>query len=215
MSLNIALDGPAGAGKSTIAKMLAARLDILYLDTGALYRAVAYGVIEGGVNPDNPAAVEKALPSLNIEVQYKNGAQITLLNNKRLGNEIRTPRISEYASKLSALPCVRADLLETQRRIAKAMDCVLDGRDIGTMVLPDCPHKFFVTASLEVRARRRWLEFDKKDDYQTVLEEIKQRDQRDANREHAPLRQAEDAVLIDTTDMTPQEAVGEILRRLP
>ena len=215
--INIALDGPAGAGKSTVARALAEKLDILYLDTGALYRAVGVAVQQAGIPPEDEAVVAALLPTLRITVAYQNKAQSTCLNGQTLGQELRTPEMSQLASKLSAQPAVRAHLLELQRQIATEHACVLDGRDIGTHVLPNCPHKFFITASLDARAQRRWLEEQQRGNGHTleaVRADIADRDTRDANRAAAPLRQAEDAIYMDTSDMTPQDVVDAILQTI-
>jgi len=216
-TIQIAIDGPAGAGKSTIAKAVAKKLDILYLDTGAMYRALALFAFSRGVDPnDGPAAVA-LLPEAEITVRYENGGQRTLLNGRDVSDEIRTPAISKGASDISVHPPVRVRLAELQRQVARETDVVMDGREIGTFVLPDAPHKFFVTASPRIRAQRRLLEMQARGE-EADLDELEAailaRDHRDSTREFAPLRQAEDAVVLDTTELTIDEAVNAVLSAL-
>nr|MDD6335331.1 (d)CMP kinase [bacterium] len=216
--LNIALDGPAGAGKSTVAKALAGKMDILYLDTGALYRTLALAALRANIAPEDENAVCGMLPGCRVDVRYQNGRQVTLLNGEDVSALLRTPEVSRMASPISAHACVRQAMLGLQRKIASQHACVLDGRDIGTQVLPDCPHKFYVTASVEERARRRWLE-EKSRGVERALEEVQrdiaQRDERDSTRKQAPLRRADDAVLIDTTGLTVDEVLEKIMGYLP
>ena len=215
--MNIALDGPAGAGKSTAAKAVARALDILYLDTGALYRAVAVAVDRAGVDAGDEAVVAAFLPEVRIAVAYDQGGQVTLLGGEPQSDSLRQPHISQLASLLSSYGCVRALLLQLQRDIAAAQSCVLDGRDIGTHVLPDCPHKFFITATAQARAERRFAEEGDQNgtnSYEQVLAQIIERDERDTNRAHAPLRQAVDAIVVDTTELTPGQTLETILRRI-
>lgn len=214
---SIALDGPSGSGKSTVAKRLARELDILYLDTGAMYRACACKASEAGVDLSDESAVEAMLSSLDLRIEYRGGAQHTILDGRDVSEEIRRPEVSMAASKISALGCVRKKMVEMQRKIASEQSCVLDGRDIGTAVLPDAPFKFFVTASVPVRARRRYDELRAKGytvDYDALEKEIEERDRNDASRAISPLRRAEDAVLVDTTDMSIDEVVAFIRRRI-
>ena len=214
---SIALDGPSGSGKSTVAKRLARELDILYLDTGAMYRACACKASEAGVDLSDESAVEAMLSSLDLRIEYRGGAQHTILDGRDVSEEIRRPEVSMAASKISALGCLRKKMVEMQRKIASEQSCVLDGRDIGTAVLPDAPFKFFVTASVPVRARRRYDELRAKGytvDYDALGKEIAERDRNDASRAISPLRRAEDAVLVDTSDMSVDEVVAFIRRRI-
>lgn len=213
--IKIAIDGPSGAGKSTLAKALAARLGIIYVDTGALYRAVGYYVKSKGVDPQDSVAVEELLPEINIGLKYECGVQNVYLNGENLGDKIRQPEISMYASAVSAIPAVRKFLLETQKSIAREHSVVMDGRDIGTVILPDADIKIFLTATDEVRARRRYNELLAKGievKYEDVLAEMKERDARDRNREIAPAIPAPDAVILDNSDCTNEESVEDVLR---
>lgn len=215
--LNIALDGPAGAGKSTVAKALAEKLDILYLDTGAMYRATALYMLRRGVSVLDEKGVEKELSSLPLSVRYDGGKQLTMLGEEDVSSLIRTPELSMAASDVSKIPAVRIKMVEMQREIAHSMDCVLDGRDIGTFVLPDCKNKFFITAKPETRAARRYAELREKGvaaDEKEVLCDILRRDENDRNRDFAPLKQAKDAVVVDTSDMTIEEVVNAVLSRV-
>ena len=215
--LVIALDGPAGSGKSTAARNLAKELDILYLDTGAMYRACALACREAGVAVSDGDAVCALIGKTNLRVEYRDGRQVTMLGDRDVSEEIRSPGMSQLASEVSALACVRSAMVAMQRRIASEMSCVLDGRDIGTNVLPDARYKFFVTASDEVRARRR-LEEDRAKGYdvryEDVLRDIRERDRRDSERAIAPLKCAEDAVVVDTSDMSPEEVVQFIRNKI-
>jgi cytidylate kinase len=209
----IALDGPAGSGKSTIAKLLAASRDILYLDTGAMYRACGLFAIRSGLDYKDGDAVEKQMPTLCLDVKYLNGEQHTFLGEEDVSSLIRTPEVSMAASCISAHKCVRLKMVELQREIAKKTNCVLDGRDIGSFVLPDAKYKFFVTASVDVRAKRRYDEMIAKGiavDYDTLKAEIELRDKQDSTREFAPLVQAKDAIVVDTSDMTIAEVLEKI-----
>lgn len=215
MGLNVALDGPSGAGKSTIAKAAAAKLGFVYVDTGALYRSIAYRAISNGADVNDAAQVTAQLEGAELKLKYENGAQKVLLNGADVSDKIRTPEISMAASAVSKLPEVRAFLLDLQRTIAKENDIIMDGRDIGTVVLPDAQIKLFLTASAEERANRRFKELSEKGDpstYEEVLADINQRDYNDTHRDIAPLKQAEGAVLIDSTNMTVEETVEEIVR---
>lgn len=215
--LVIALDGPAGSGKSTAARNLARELDILYLDTGAMYRACALACREAGVAVSDGDAVCALIGKTDLSVEYSGGRQVTMLGDRDVSEEIRSPGMSQLASEVSALACVRSAMVAMQRRIASEMSCVLDGRDIGTNVLPDARYKFFVTASDEVRARRR-LEEDRAKGYdvryEDVLRDIRERDRRDSERAIAPLKCAEDAVVVDTSDMSPEEVVQFIRNKI-
>lgn len=216
--INIALDGPAGSGKSTVAKFLAKKLNILYLDTGALYRAVALYAINNGVDVENEVQVKQLLKTLDVTVEYSEGKQITLLCGKDVSKEIRENRVSNAASKISAIRCVREKLLFLQREIANSMDCILDGRDIGTFVLPDANYKFFLTASVDCRATRRYKELLERGyddvDYNQLKSEIEERDYRDSHREIAPLKKADDALEIDTSFLTIEQVCQEVLKRI-
>ena len=208
--ISIAIDGPAAAGKSTVARRLAAELGFLYVDTGALYRAIGYAVLTAKQDPADAAAVEALLPSLQLSIRYVDGVQRIFLNGQDVSEEIRLPEMSMAASRVSAIPAVRAFLLDLQRDFARRESVVMDGRDIGTVVLPDAGLKIFLTASPEERARRRYLELQEKGadtTLEAVLEDMRQRDHNDSNRAAAPLKAAEDAVMVDTTGCSLEEAV--------
>ncbi len=210
---NIALDGPAGSGKSTVAKILASDYNILYLDTGAMYRACGLKALRMGVDTKDGEAIEKILPTLNVKVEYKDGTQRTLLDGEDVSLAIRENAVSMAASNVSAHPCVRIKMVEMQREIAKNMSCVLDGRDIGSTVLPDAKYKFFITADSKVRATRRYKELlarGENVDFDTLHAEIVARDKQDSEREFSPLKRADDAILIDTSDMSIEQVIREI-----
>ncbi len=212
----IAIDGPAGAGKSTIARILAKELQYIYVDTGALYRAVGYYMLEHGVSPDDAEAVVAQLPNVEVSLQFVNGEQQVMLNGENVSGCIRTPAVSMAASTVSAIPAVRQFLFDLQQNMAKTNNVIMDGRDIGTVVLPWADVKIFLTASPEARARRRFIELQEKGDpatYEEVLADMKQRDYNDTHRETAPLKQAEDAVLADTSDITLEQSV-ELLKSI-
>ena len=214
MPYSIAIDGPAGAGKSTIAKAVAKSLGYYYVDTGALYRGLAFGLLQKGVPFGDEQAVEKEIQNIHVELLYENGVQKVLSNGEDCSAFIRTSEIGEGASVISQYPAVREKLLDLQRNVARQHSCVMDGRDIGSVVLPYANKKFFLTASAEVRARRRTLEFQEKGepaDYESILEEVKKRDERDMNRSVAPLKQVEDAVLIDSSNLSIDGVVDTIL----
>ena len=208
--ISVALDGPSGAGKSTLAKSISAKLGYLYVDTGAIYRTIGYYAFTHGIDPKNEAAVVAALPAIDVQMVYgEDGLQHMLLNGQDVTKEIRLPEISMYASAVSAHPEVRSFLLEMQRQFAKTNNVVMDGRDIGTVVLPDATVKVFLTATAEERARRRTLELEQRgtpQDFADVLKDIQERDYNDSHRPVAPLKQAEDAVLLDTTQLNFQQA---------
>lgn len=211
-SVNIAIDGPAGAGKSTIAKMVSAKLGYIYVDTGALYRTAALFITENNI-PDEE--IEKALESADISLKFIDGTQRVFLGERDVSDFIRTPEISMAASRTSAIPAVRAYLFETQKKIARENNVIMDGRDIGTVVLPDADVKIFLTASAEERANRRFKELSEKPDcpsYDDILKDIIQRDYQDMHRETSPLKQADDAVLVDTTKLDLDESANEIIR---
>ena len=212
--MKIAIDGPSGAGKSTLSKAVAARLGSVYVDTGALYRTVGYAVRQLGIDPHDTAAVIGALDGMRISLRYEDGVQCVYLNGENLGNRIREPEISMYASKVSAIPEVRNFLLGTQRKIAAENDVIMDGRDIGTVILPDAEVKIFMFASPEARAKRRCAELAEKGmptSYESVLADINERDHNDATRAVAPAVAAEDAVLFDNSDCTFEESVAHLL----
>lgn len=216
--LNIAIDGPAGAGKSTVARRVAERLHIRYLDTGAMYRAMALYAMRCGVSVGDEAAVERVLRDADIRVRYTEDGQRVLLSGEDVTDGLRTPELSMAASDVSAHRAVRVKLTELQRQVARENDVVMDGRDIGTNVLPDTPYKFYLTASVEERARRRLLELAARGaaagTLADVAREIEQRDYNDSHRAYMPLRQAEDALYIDSTGMTVEEVTETILRRV-
>ena len=213
-TVNIAIDGPAGAGKSTIAKALAKELGYCYVDTGAIYRTVAYFLDLLGISPKDADGVERYIDELTIKIEYdEEGKQHMLMNGMDVSDEIRTQDISQKASLVSAHKVVRDVLLDMQREVAKQNNCIMDGRDIGTVVLPKAQVKIFLTASAEVRAKRRYDELiakGQKAELPVILKEIIQRDHQDTTRPIAPLKQAKDAVLVDTSDMTIDEVIAAI-----
>ena len=215
-NIRVAIDGPSGAGKSTLARSVAARLNFLYVDTGAIYRTIGYAVWRKGIDPRDRSAVVAVLPDLEICLTYgTDGLQHMELNGMDVTAEIRLPEVSRYASLVSAYPEVRAYLLEMQRQLARENSVVMDGRDIGTVVLPDATVKIFLTASVEERAMRRFRELEQRgtpESYEKVLEEMRQRDYNDSHRAAAPLKQAEDAVLLDTTELDFHQSEEAILR---
>lgn len=210
--ISIAIDGPAGAGKSTMARAVAKDLGYVYVDTGAIYRTVGYYIQMCGIGPRDVDGVTRLIDEVNVELQYpEDGLQHMILNGRDVTDEIRSPEMSEYASKLSTLAVVRDFLLDVQRDLARKHNVVMDGRDIGTVVLPKADVKIYLTASAEVRARRRLAEFrakGQKSDFETVLRDIRQRDERDMNREIAPLKCAKDAVRLDTSELTIEQSVA-------
>ena len=205
MSFNIAIDGPAGAGKSTIAKRAAKELSFIYVDTGAMYRSIALGLLRGGVDIEDTQALEKALEQIEVSIGYENHEQQVFLNQENVSGLIRTEEVSRMASAASAKPQVRAKLTELQRSLARREDVLMDGRDIGTMILPDAQLKIYLTASVHTRALRRYKELIERGEdcsLEDIEKDIEERDYRDMHRETAPLCQAEDAVLIDSSEMT-------------
>jgi len=214
---NIAIDGPAGAGKSTAAKIIAKKLGILYLDTGAMYRAIGLKALRLGINTRDISAVEAILPTTAVEIKYVDGVQNIFLDGENVTPFIREHAVSMAASDVSAIPAVRLKLVELQREIAKKNDCILDGRDIGTYVLPDANYKFYITATTEERANRRYKELLEKGQtisYDEVLLDIVTRDKNDSTRKFAPLKKADDAYEFDTTTMSIDEVVRELLDRI-
>ncbi len=207
----VAIDGPSGAGKSTIAKSLAKELQFIYVDTGALYRSVGYMALRDGINPGDAEAVQALLPRLRMQIRYIDGAQRVLVNGEDVSDKIRTPEVSMAASAVSSLPAVRRFLFDLQRDIAKTNNVIMDGRDIGTVVLPDAQVKIFLTASAEIRAQRRFEELTEKGEmvtYEAVLADMEKRDYDDSHREAAPLKAAEDAVLVDSSSLDLQQTVA-------
>lgn len=214
MSINIAIDGPAGAGKSTIAKMVAKERGYIYVDTGAMYRAMALHMIRESIAPEDTAAIEKACENADISICYQNGEQVVLLNGENVNAYLRTEEVGNMASASSTNGKVRAKLQDLQQKLAANEDVIMDGRDIGTSVLPHADVKIYLTASSTVRAKRRYDELVQKGesaDLKKIEEDIIERDNRDMTRKLNPLRQAEDAVLVDSSDMTISEVVSHIL----
>ena len=211
---SVAIDGPAGAGKSTIARKVAATLGFVYVDTGAIYRTVACAALRHCADPADRTSVEAILPNINIQLDWQeDGVQHMILDGEDVTSEIRRPEISGMASVVSAMPAVRQFLLDTQRNVAKTHNVIMDGRDIGTVVLPDADVKIYLSASAEVRAMRRWLELQARsrtDSYEEVLKDMQERDWRDMHREIAPLRQAENAIAVDTSALNLEESVSAI-----
>lgn len=215
MSYNIAIDGPAGAGKSTIAKAVARRLRMIYVDTGAMYRAMALFMLREGVDPGDGEAVSAKCREADITIAYEGSEQVVYLNGENVNPYLRTEEVGNMASATSVQPAVREKLVELQQALAAKTDCIMDGRDIGTCVLPHAQVKIYLTASSEVRAKRRYDELTAKGevcDLQKIKEDIEDRDYRDMHREHSPLRRAEDAVLVDSSDMTVEEVIEQILK---
>ena len=214
MSHNVAIDGPAGAGKSTIAKRIARRLGYIYVDTGAMYRAMAYYLIQNQVDAANQEAIAAACQHADISICYQDGEQVVLLNGENVNAYLRTEAVGNMASVSSVVPEVRKKLVELQQKLARETDVVMDGRDIGTVVLPDADVKVYLTASVETRAKRRFLELQEKGepaDLAKIAADIEDRDYRDMHRDISPLRQAEDATLVDSSDMTIDQVVERIL----
>ena len=213
MSFNIAIDGPAGAGKSTAAKLAAKELGFIYVDTGAMYRTIALYLLRSGTDIEEEAALQAALEDIDVRISYEQGVQHMILNGEDVSGLIRTPEVSDMASRSSARPAVRKKLLDLQRQLAAREDVLMDGRDIGTAILPKADLKIFLTASVSERARRRFLEMKEKGEEcseEEIRREIEERDYRDMHREISPLVQAEDAVLLDTSDMTLEQVVEKI-----
>ena len=213
-SFNIAIDGPAGAGKSTIARLAAKRLGFVYVDTGAMYRAIALYFLRKGIRPEDVQTIASLVQGAEITIRYVDGTQQVILNGEDVSGQIRTEEVGNMASATSAIPAVRAHLLELQRNLAASANVIMDGRDIGTCILPDADVKIFLTASTSVRAMRRYRELQEKGmmcNLEEIEQDIIERDARDMNREPAPLKQAEDAMLLDSSDMTLEQVVQAIL----
>ena len=214
-AFSVAIDGPAGAGKSTIARQAAAQLGFVYVDTGAIYRTIGYAALSRGIDLTDHAAIEAMLPTVRVSMDWLDGVQHMYLNNTDVTGEIRTAEVSQSASKVAAIPAVRQFLLDMQHDVATKRSVIMDGRDIGTVVLPNADVKIYLFASVEVRAKRRWLEMQDIP-FETILREVEERDYRDMNREIAPLKAADDAVMLDTSELNLDEsiqAVIEIIRR--
>ena len=211
-NINIAIDGPAGAGKSTIAKMVSAKLGYIYVDTGALYRTIALFITENKIADED---IEKALENADVSLKFIDGTQRVFLGDRDVSDLIRTPEISMAASRTSAIPAVRKYLFGTQQKIAAENNVIMDGRDIGTVVLPNADVKIFLTASAEERANRRFKELSEKPNcpcYEEILSDIIERDHQDMTREVSPLKQAEDAVLVDTTELDLEQSADAIVK---
>ena len=211
--MNVAIDGPAGAGKSTIAKLCAKKMDLIYVDTGAMYRAVALYLLESGIDVNDRSAVTDKCKGAGVDIKYEDGVQNVYLNGNNVTGRLREEAVGNTASVTSAVPEVRAQIFSLQRGLAERGGVIMDGRDIGTVVMPDADVKIYLTASSEVRAKRRVLELEAKGehpDFEEVKKDIEDRDHRDMTREISPLKQADDAVLVDTSDMTIDEVVEKI-----
>ena len=213
MAFNIAIDGPAGAGKSTIAKTLAKELGFVYVDTGAMYRAMAYYFLQQGIERDDEAGITAAVDGADVTIRYEDGAQQVLLNGENITGSLRTEQVGNMASATSIYPAVRTKLVALQQKLAKTTDVIMDGRDIGTCVLPDAQVKIYLTASVETRAARRYKELIEKGesaDLEKIAADIEERDYRDMHREMSPLCQADDAILVDSSEMSIDEVVAAI-----
>ena len=213
--INIAIDGPAGAGKSTIAKRVAKELSYIYVDTGAMYRAMALYLHRLGISAEDTEKIAESCSGAEISIEYIDGEQVVLLGGENVNPLLRTREVSEMASKSSVVPQVRTRLVQLQQELGKKQNVVMDGRDIGTVVLPDAQVKIYLTASVDVRARRRWLELKEKGEepvLEEIAREIEERDNRDMTREVSPLRIADDAVLVDSSAMTIEEVAEYILK---
>ena len=213
--INIAIDGPAGAGKSTIAKRVAKELSYIYVDTGAMYRAMALYLHRLGISAEDTEKIAESCSGAEISIEYIDGEQVVLLGGENVNPLLRTREVSEMASKSSAVPQVRTRLVQLQQELGKKQNVVMDGRDIGTVVLPDAQVKIYLTASVDVRARRRWLELKEKGEdpvLEEIAREIEERDNRDMTREVSPLRIADDAVLVDSSAMTIEEVAEYMLK---
>lgn len=215
MGYNIAIDGPAGAGKSTIAKLVAKKKGYIYVDTGAMYRGLAIHFLKKGIAADDVAAIEAACEDADVTIGYEEGIQQVYLNGENITGILRKEEVGAMASRTSGIPKVRATLMELQQTLARTKDVVMDGRDIGTVILPNADVKVYLTASVECRAKRRYLELLEKGvecNLEDISKEIEERDYRDMHRETSPLKQAEDAVFVDSSDMTMEEVVDAIIK---
>lgn len=215
MSMNVAIDGPAGAGKSTIAKKVAKEMGFIYVDTGAMYRSLALYFIRQGIDKDDETKISEAVKDCNVTIDYVNGEQQVILNGENVTGLIRTEEVGNMASASSVFKDVRTKLVSLQQDLAKSKDVIMDGRDIGTCVLPEAQVKVFLTASVDERASRRYKELvekGEKPDLDKIKKDIEERDYRDSHRENSPLRQAEDAVLVDSSNMTIEEVVNAITK---
>ncbi len=214
MGFNIAIDGPAGAGKSTIAKRAAKELSFIYVDTGAMYRTITLGLMRRGVDIEDVQALERSLADIEVTIDYRDGAQQVYLNGENVSGLIRTEEVSARTSACAAKPQVRAKLTDLQRELAGRQNVLMDGRDIGTAILPDAQLKIYLTASVQTRAQRRYKELVERGEscsLEEIAKDIEERDYRDMHRETAPLMQAEDAVLVDSSDMTIEEVTARIV----
>lgn len=214
MSYSIAIDGPAGAGKSTIAKKVAKKLKFIYVDTGAMYRAMAIYFIKNNIDPKDEDSINAACDNVNITIEYVNDEQQVILNGENITSILRTEEVGNMASKISVYAKVRSKLVDIQRKLAKTTDVIMDGRDIGTTVLPDANVKIYLTASVQARASRRYKELLEKGqdaDFDSIRMDIENRDYQDMNRENSPLRQADDAVLVDTSELNIEQTVDAII----
>jgi cytidylate kinase len=214
MGFNIAIDGPAGAGKSTIAKRVAKELSFIYVDTGAMYRAVALYLIKNGISSEDEAGLLRACGQIHISIEYENGEQQVILNGENVTGQLRNEEVGNMASAAAAKPCVRETLLTLQRDLAVKADVLMDGRDIGTNILPDAQLKIYLTASVETRAGRRFRELQEKGEactLEAIAKDIEERDRKDMSRETAPLKMAEDAVLVDSSEMDIEEVAARII----
>ena len=215
--ISVAIDGPAGAGKSTIAKHAAKNPGFIYVDTGAIYRTISLFMLRQGFTPEDADKIAEALPQARVELKFIDGTQHVLLCGEDVSEAIRTLEVSMATSKMSAIPAVRAYLLDLQKDMAKHYNVIMDGRDIGTVVLPDAQIKLFLTASAEERAKRRFIELQEKQTettFEEVLRDIQQRDYQDSHREVAPLKPAEDAEILDTSDLTLEESIDAVTKRI-
>ncbi len=214
MAMNVAIDGPAGAGKSTIAKAVAAKKGYVYVDTGAMYRAMALYFLRANINKDDEEKISSVVDDINVSIRYEDGSQHVILNDEDVTGLIRTEEVGNMASATSVFGAVRTKLVALQQELAKTTDVIMDGRDIGTVVLPNADVKVFLTASVECRAKRRFDELKAKGenpDFDKIAKDIEERDYRDSHREISPLKQAKDAVLVDSSDMTINEVVDTII----
>ncbi|BCN31421.1 (d)CMP kinase [Anaeromicropila herbilytica] len=214
MNYSIAIDGPAGAGKSTIAKSIAQKLEFIYVDTGAMYRAIAFYFLRNGIKPEENQKIQECIHEINITIEYEGDVQQVILNDENVTAHLRTEEVGNMASKFATNRDVRLKLVDLQRNIASTKNVIMDGRDIGTYVLPNANLKVYLTASSTERAKRRWLELKNKgieSDINEIEQDIIQRDEQDMNREFAPLRKADDAILLDSSNMTIDEVVNEII----